>query len=459
MLQSSSINLPPSLEIKETFYSGRGVFTKEPIKRGKTIFASKPYAFGVGGVTVKDARALCHHCLVEVGGTPFVCNDCKVVGYCSKECLDAALSLHAMECRGLVELEKYRTKHVHTPSSPGDCTECWPPVHALMVARIINRKILLGKKQTDSWISYLCYSDKLPPVQERQFSEMKQYVRQLVPDDVSDQDVHRAFCAVGTNGATVSSPIDTSAVATYIEYSLLNHMCRPNCGWEEENGAVSVFALEDIEAGDQLGISYLLPEYCLYVREVRRKELMDVFGFNCHCPVCLGEEVIGSKHWLLDQQKRSLIAPWSHRMVQDIMERAWEMVHPHRFFILPTQQLIQILEPEFLLQKSCLDKSNVILILTAKTLISKYIELGEMEKATDCFTSISEDGMNILLRYGTVLDVTDIVDMIGMANLQLGRMEECKRMAELMQKVFPERAPANGFCEILKQLKQRPLNK
>ena len=44
-----------------------------------------------------------------------------------------------------------------------------------------------------------------------------------------------------------------------------------------------------------------------------------------------------------------------------------------------------------------------------------------MEKATDCFTSISEDGINILLWYGTVLDVTEIVDMIGMAYLQLGR--------------------------------------
>ncbi len=99
------------------------------------------------------------------------------------------------------------------------------------------------------------------------------------------------FCAIGANAATISSPPNTSTVGLYVEYSLLNHMCKPICGWEEKNGAISVFALEDIKAGDQLRISYLLPKYCLYLREVRRKELVDVFGFLCYCDVCLGEEL------------------------------------------------------------------------------------------------------------------------------------------------------------------------
>ena len=240
-----------------------------------------------------------------------------------------------------------------------------------------------------------------------------------------------------------------SAVATYIEYSMLNHMCKPNCGWEEENGAVFVFALEDIEAGEQLGISYLLPEYCLYVREVRRKELMDVFGFNCRCHVCLGEEITGSEYWLLDQQKRSLITPWSHQMIRDVMERAWEMVRPHRFFVLPPEEIAKILEQEIKVQKLCLEKSNVVLILTARTLIAKYSEVGEIEKAIDRFISVGESGMCTLLQYGTVLDATEIVDMIGMLCLQLGRMEECQQMAQLMQRLLPKRPSEESFCELL----------
>ena len=446
---SSSINLPPFLEVKETIHSGRGVFTKQPIKRGKRIFASNAYAFGVGGVTVEDVRALCHHCLVRVRGTPVVCNDCKVVGYCGKDCLDAALPLHAMECQGILKLEKYRTKHMHTSSSPNDCTECWPPIYALMVARIINKRILLGENQGDNWVSYLSYSDKLPPAKEKLFSVMKPFVRHLVSDDVSNHEIHRTFCAVSANGATVYSPVDTSAVATYIEYSLLNHMCRPNCGWEEENGAISVFALEDIEADDQLGISYLLPEYCLYVKEVRRKELMDVFGFKCHCSVCLDEEVTGSKHWLLDQKKRSLIVPWSHQMVKKVMDQGWEMIHPRKITALLPSQIIKMLEPAVRVQSVYLDKSNAILILTAKALINRYSELGESEKAIDCFMSVGEGGMATLLQYGTVLEATEIIDQIAMSYLQLGRMKECNNMVSWTQQLLPKPPSAESIYEVL----------
>ena len=279
---------------------------------------------------------------------------------------------------------------------------------------------------------------------------MKPFVRHLVSDDVSNHEIHRTFCAISANGATVNSPTDTSAVAIYIEYSLLNHMCRPNCGWEEENGAVSVFALEDIEAGDQLGISYLRSEYCLYVREVRRKELMDVFGFNCHCSVCLGEEVTGSKQWLLDQQKRSLIAPWSHQMVKKIMEQGWGMICPRRKFttLLPSQ-IIQVLEPEVRVQRSYLDKSNSILILTAKVLITKYSELGESEKAIDCFMSVGESGMATLLQYGTVLEATEIIDQIAMSYLQLERMKEYNNMVAWMQQLLPKPPSAESIYKVL----------
>ena len=391
---------------------------------------------------MKDVRALCHHCLVKVNSTPFICKLCQVVGYCSKMCRSAAQSLHAMECRGILELEKCRPNHVHTSSSPSDCTKCWPPIHALMVARIINKQILADKKQqSGDCISFLSHSDKLPFVQEMQFSGMKRYVRQLVPNQVSDDEIDRIFCAVGANAATISSPPDTSAVGMYVEYSLLNHMCKPNCGWEMNDGAISVFAHEDIRAGDQLGISYLLPEYCLYLREVRRKELVDVFGFDCCCDVCLGEEIIGSKYWLLDKQKRAFITPWSPQMIQDVMDRAWEILRPHRFFILPPSEIIQILEDEIKIQKQCLEKSNVIRVMTVKTLIGKYGEHGEMEKAVNCFMSIGESGMNTLIEYGTVIDATEVVDMIGDFCLQLGRMEECHQMAQLMKRIVPKWRP------------------
>ena len=104
---SSFINLPQSLKLKDTMI-GRGIFTEGPITRAKTIFTSRPFSFGIGGVTVDRVRAVCHHCMVRVRGAAVVCPECKIVGYCSDECRGYAMPLHAMECKGLVQLENLR---------------------------------------------------------------------------------------------------------------------------------------------------------------------------------------------------------------------------------------------------------------------------------------------------------------------------------------------------------------
>ena len=134
---SSFIHLPRSLQLKDTIV-GRGVFTKEPITRAKTIFTSRPFSLGVGGATWEQVRAMCHHCMVRVRGTAaIICPDCRVVGYCSDACRDSAKPLHKMECRGLVELEKLRgdvTAALHV-ATVDDRTRYWPPPLALTVAR------------------------------------------------------------------------------------------------------------------------------------------------------------------------------------------------------------------------------------------------------------------------------------------------------------------------------------
>ena len=72
----------------------------------------------------------------------------------------------------------------------------------------------------------------------------------------------------------------------------------------------------------------------------------------------------GSKLWLLEQQKSSLIAPWSHAMARQMMVNGWELLRgsnnmkPDR----SPSKIIEILEPALESQKLVLDQHNVILL-------------------------------------------------------------------------------------------------
>ena len=73
---------------------------------------------------------------------------------------------------------------------------------------------------------------------------------------------------VVNNSVDVVYILMTLTTAIYLEYSLLNHICKPNCGWEQEYGKVCVFALQNIEPNSQLGISYMSFRYDINLREI-----------------------------------------------------------------------------------------------------------------------------------------------------------------------------------------------
>ena len=381
-------------------------------------------------------RGSCHHCLAIVQkGTAVVCSSCKVVGYCSKECLNAASPLHSMECKGIAELEQLRNKVPVATEIDG--RSYWPPLYVLMIARAINKRILQGEDyHNDNWIRYLARHD-LPPGKVAAYDTLiKPFVHCLVPTHVTDHEIYQMYRAIIINAADVICPPGTAAAAFYFEYSLLNHMCRPNSDFENNSGAVSVYALQDIEPGSQLGISYLHTRYCVNVREVRRKELKDLFGFDCCCFVCLGEEVVGSEHWLLDQQKRSLIAPWSRKMADDIMEMGWQSICQSES--MKRVQSIQLLESAIEIQKSVLDKSNITLILTAWYLLREYSLLPDYKKGINHLKSLGEVGMNAFFQYGTMKEVDGICKIIARCCSELGLTEKARELSDLMLNFFPK---------------------
>ncbi len=427
-------NLPAFLQIKDTNnLQGKGMFTKELIRCGEKFFTDNPYAFEVNGATLEDLRMLCHHCLEEVPpGTGVVCSNCKVIGYCSNECRGSAALLHTLECKGIAELEKLRETGIKR-------TKFWPPKRVLTVARAINKRILRKDGRDDAWISHLA-RHSVSPFKESLFPLIKSCVRLLVPKSVSNNEIYQMFCVQVHNGANMYISSTREAAGFYFEYSMVNHMCRPNCEFKNEKCNAGLYALQDIEPGSQLGISYLQSYTSINLREIRREALKSLFGFDCNCVICLEEEIVGSHYWLLDQQKRSLIAPWSRDKANVVMKNGWEVIQEsmdtHSY--MEPQQAIDELELTLKIQKSILDPSNVTLIITKLGLLKNYSLLSKHKKALSYLNSIGTIGMEALCQYGTTREIIEIGNIVLGSCVELALWDKATKLFELIFHISPK---------------------
>ena len=428
--------LPAFLTVRNVANQGKGIFSKKLIPKGEIVFKNEPYSFGIAGKTLDDIRGLCYHCLAYVRDKKdcVVCSSCKVVGYCSKACQESARKLHSMECKGMSELRGKAPEG----NSEIDGKSYWPPVDAVIVARAINKRYLDRVcPRRDEWIKYLS-RHKLPQNKKDRYLSIKMYIRSLVHGNVSDDEMYQMYCAESINSREIQGmcPSGTLACTMHFEYSLLNHLCQPNCDSEDDNTAATVYAIQDIEPDSQLGISYLNSRVGINVREVRRMELKRSFGFDCCCVVCAGEEVIGSPYWFLEQAKKSLIAPWSRKMADDIMKQGWNVVQISE----RTEKLsaVQMLESEIEIQKLVLDKRNVTFILTAWQLLRNYYLLQDYKKGLAHFKALGEVGINAFFEYGTATYVDAVSKLIITCCNHLGMVKECRELEELLFKFFPK---------------------
>ena len=83
-------------------------------------------------------------------------------------------------------------------------------------------------------------------------------------------------------------PISENSIGTgiYIKTSMLNHSCDPNAILEFSNGIVFLRAMKNIKMGDEITISYG-PLYAQMGWQNRQNILLEGWGFQCMCQVCL----------------------------------------------------------------------------------------------------------------------------------------------------------------------------
>ena len=456
------LRIPPFLQVKKLGIDAgpRNVklVAKEPIERGTRLFTREIYAAGISGKTVSDIRSVCHNCLAKIGDAPpVVCRECKIVSYCSIECLQAARSLHAMECNGIIDLEKLRGKEVlDVPSHSRwlvDQEQYWPPAHALLAARAINRRAMTVDQGATDWIDYVSIPGVTEPTKVEQFAKMLEYIRLLVPDHISDHEITQSLIAACVHFSVVEdSPINTYNIALYnVEYYLFNHKCKPNCEIEKVDDRFAMYTIEDIQKGEILAISLVKYNYFMNVREVRRPRLFHCFNFECFCYLCRGETEPGSKLWLLEKQKSSLIAPWSFSMARHMMVKAWEvLIECDNALKNSPLEYTEKLGSCFETQKLILDPRNVMYILTATALLLKYCQAKAYAKAVDIFHKcLSFKGLKAMAEYGTRMVVAEITGAVSVSLFELNMIEQFHALFQLTQKIHPRHPSCKELCRML----------
>ena len=102
------------------------------------------------------------------------------------------------------------------------------------------------------------------------------------------------------------------------EISRLNHDCRPNAHYFFDTKTLThhVYALRTIHSGEELTISYIDPTQ---TRDVRRRELIQNWGFECSCSSCTQSTAVATAS---DTRVQQILALQKHLMDRDATSQA-----------------------------------------------------------------------------------------------------------------------------------------
>lgn len=80
----------------------------------------------------------------------------------------------------------------------------------------------------------------------------------------------------------------------FLQGTRINHSCLPNVShsWNKQLNAKVFHALRDLEKGEELTTSYILP---FQAREARQRYLLEKHGFVCQCVACGREAIFGER--------------------------------------------------------------------------------------------------------------------------------------------------------------------
>ncbi|KAJ2803394.1 hypothetical protein H4R20_002913 [Coemansia guatemalensis] len=298
------------LRTEEDAEKRRKTVSQRNISRGTEVLSTVPlYAFPLranegSNVQVETEEVLaetrCMYCFGQLPVRRPRCSQCRQAQYCSTKCLSQHWTQrHHSECGTL--------NYVAIDTAAGKLKPEYRPL--LRMAAGLTQALVAGKqhRQIQAWARLVSHRDQHPAYVLRQYAEiasvLSTHAKAIGLPSIDKDATVTMLCRAGCNNFMApvieDNVLCTNGVVCSPLLSLLfNHSCRPNCVISYSDGRLSLRAIENIEAGQELTIAYadaMLP------RTARRERLENVYFFACTCAKC-GNTDCGRIDQLMDRE-------------------------------------------------------------------------------------------------------------------------------------------------------------
>lgn len=288
------------IDIRQTFSKGQGVFAKKDLSINDPICSlSYPTMMAI------DSDALprtCYRCLVitstelPLPGHGLVlmalktCSGCHIARFCSKTCqVKAWHAYHKYECTIFNKLQR------NFPSA---------------IFRAVLRIVLLKDRDMlpdDEWnriMSLTSHQQELATRVRSNVTDMADGIKYLAKSSMNVETFQRLIFIMKFNATELPTPIHGS-IGVMLDplVAKTNHSCEPNVSihrpqqtmisdWmsstqlseDERRSFIHLIPLRDIQEGEELLNSYVVPTLSVNIRKAKLKEN---YFFKCSCHRCL----------------------------------------------------------------------------------------------------------------------------------------------------------------------------
>jgi len=306
---------------------GRGIRVTEKVSAGQLVMSSVPFAYVLD---MRNVVAACHCCLQSSDPTQLKsCAKCKFAKYCNEECQKNAWNDHKFECGALAKI---------TPKVPSE--------EVRLAARILFKQYQKMKDGADRDESetHLKMSEleahensKLSPVEskdmENKVKTLKGYLTntKLITKKktVSEDELRKIFFQIKSNAFMLSdrSGLQVIGSGIYPSVALLNHSCAANCCAIQNMNKVELRPLRELEANEELLISYVDP---ISTSIERKSDLKEKYNFACRCSDCAQRKNDALYIAKLDHVTEEEAAKWGEKS-GDLMEQIYRAKETFNF--------------------------------------------------------------------------------------------------------------------------------